>query len=98
MTPAQLAATALAVACGAQPDEINDAVDGFMVAPAGHRPDVAVEAMRDIIAEQRRAWFDETFPRSSDTDAAVTRLHAEAVDRLLTEAAVPLNAYRRGEL
>lgn len=98
MTPTQLAATALAVACGATSDEINEAVDGFMVAPAGHRPDVAVEAMRDIIGEIRRAWFEETFPHSSDTDAAVARLHGEAVDRLLTEAAVPINAYRRGEL
>lgn len=98
MTPTQLAATALAVACGATSDEINDAVDAFICAPAGHRPDVAVETMRDIIAEIRRAWFDDTFPHSSDTDAAVARLHGEAVDRLLTEAAGPINAYRRGEL
>lgn len=111
MTPTQLAATALAVACGAQPDEIADAVDAFMVAPSAARPDAAFQQMKDIIADQRRAEFAEqieewrakrdTGPGSaqpSGADAAVTRLHAEAVDRFLTEAAAPLNAHRKGEL
>lgn len=95
MTPTQLAATVLAVACGATSDEIADCVDAFMVAPSAARPDAAVEQMQQIIAEQRRAWFDETF---SPADAAVARLNAEAVDRFLTATAAPLNAYRRGEL
>jgi|GEM_PF-4860479 len=97
MTPDRLAATALAVALGAQPDEINDCVDRFMDAPDTLTPVGAVEIMRHCLGETLREWLNSlpAMPAADESDAAVQRLHAEAVDRFLRQAAKPLNDYKK---
>lgn len=59
MTPDRLAATALAVALQAQPDEIDEVVDRYMAASSPTSPRSGCKLMQECLREVRWEWLQE---------------------------------------